>query len=61
MSVLVSSGVNETMNTRIKEIIESFAKLSNHAEVIEIEGWIPLYGWLLDCKEMWSAVLKFLK
>lgn len=59
--LLITPGVNEVKNQKVMEIVREFSKLSQKAKIIEVEGWIHPYGWLIDSEEMCSVILKFIK
>jgi hypothetical protein len=51
----------EWENEREEAAARGLAALADHAEIIQISGWVHPYGWLLDPEKACTAVLEFLR
>lgn len=58
--LLMLPGEDLLENEREKSAMQGLAALAGHAEIVEVNGWMHPYGWLLDPEGACKAILKFL-
>lgn len=50
----------EIEDEREKAAMQGLCQLAEHAQIVEVSGWVHPYGWLIDPKNVSEALLKFL-
>ncbi len=60
-SLLMLPGEDLLKNERAKAAMRGLSKLAKDSQIIEVDGWIHPYGWLLRPEEMCETVVDFLR
>jgi len=58
--LLMLPGEDLLENAREKAVMQGLSALAGHAEIVEVNGWVHPYGWLLNPEDACKAILKFL-
>ena len=53
-------GEEELENEREVDAMVGLSKLAEQAQIVEVEGWLYPYGWMLDPDGACQAILIFL-